>query len=78
MQKEIKTTGQLREVIAQAINDVANGTMTIDNATAIHKLARNISDSLYSETKIAMFSNQIGVDIHKMGDLPIGRSHDDS
>lgn len=74
MQKEIKTTGQLRELIAKAASDVANGKMDIESATALHKLARNISDSLYSETKIAMFSHNIGVDIPKMGDLPIGGS----
>ena len=38
----------------------------------LHKLAKNISESLYSETKIAMFSNEIGKTIPEMGDLPLG------
>ena len=38
----------------------------------LHKLAKNISESLYSETKIAMFSNEIGETIPAMGDLPLG------
>jgi hypothetical protein len=46
--------------------------LDIDRATALHKLAKNISDSLYSETKIAMFSNEIGKDIPEMGSLKIG------
>ena len=70
--KEIKTTGQLRAMLANAAKGVLNGDLDIDRATALHKLAKNISDSLYSETKIAMFSHEIGTAIPKMGDLPIG------
>jgi hypothetical protein len=46
--------------------------LDIDRATALHKLAKNISESLYSETKIAMFSHEIGKDIPAMGDLKLG------
>ena len=70
--KEIKTTGQLRELLANAVKGVLNGDLDIDKATALHKLAKNISESLYSETKIAMFSHEVGKDIPEMGDLPLG------
>ena len=53
---------------------VMNGDLDIDRATALHKLAKNISESLYSETKIAMFSHEVGNYIPKMGDLPLGGS----
>ena len=52
--KEIKTTGQLREVLAETIKYVMNGSIDIEKANSMHKLAKNISDSLYSETKIRM------------------------
>ncbi len=64
--KEIKTTGQLRAMLANAAKGVLNGDLDIDRATALHKLAKNISDSLYSETKIAMFSHEIGAAIPKI------------
>jgi len=51
-----------------------NGELDIESATALHKLAKNISESLYSETKIAIFSHEIGTFIPKMGDLPLGGS----
>jgi hypothetical protein len=72
--KELKTTGQLRTMLANAAKGVLNGDLDIERATALHKLAKNISESLYSETKIAMFSHEIGIDIPKMGDLPLGGS----
>jgi|TARA_R110000868_G_scaffold343156_1_gene604236 hypothetical protein len=72
--QEIKTTGQLRELLANAVKGVLNGDLDLDKATALHKLAKNISESLYSETKIAMFSHEVGKDIPEMGDLPLGGS----
>lgn len=72
--KELKTTGQLRMMLANAAKGVLNGDLDIDRAMALHKLAKNISESLYSETKIAIFSHEIGTDIPKMGDLSLGGS----
>lgn len=72
---QIKTTGELRVVLANAAKGVLNGDLDIERAVALHKLAQNISDSLYSETKIAMFSHEIGATIPKMGDLPLGGSN---
>ena len=74
MNGEIKTTGDLREMLANAARDVVQGKMDIDRATALHKLAKNISDSLYSETKIAMFRHEVEQPIEKFGDLKIGGS----
>jgi len=70
--KEIRTTGQLREMLANAAKGVLNGDLDIERATALHKLAKNISESLYSETKIAMFSHEIGKEIPEMGNLSLG------
>jgi len=70
--QEIKTTGQLRQLLANAAKNVLDGSLDIEKAITLHKLAKNISESLYSETKIAMFSNEIGKTIPAMGDLPLG------
>lgn len=70
--REIKTTGQLREMLVNAAKGVLNGDMDLDRAMAVHKLAKNISESLYSETKIAMFRNEVGKSIAEFGKLPLG------
>lgn len=72
MSKKIETTGQLRNMLANAAQGVLNGDLDIDRAVALHKIAKNISDSLYSETKIAMFAHEIGNDTTEMGALRIG------
>lgn len=59
-------------MLANAAKGVLNGDLDIDKATALHKLAKNITESLYSETKIAMFSHEVGKTAHAMGDLPLG------
>lgn len=70
--KQIQTTGQLREALANAAKGVLNGDLDIDRALALHKLAKNISESLYSETKIAMFAHETGRAIAELGGLKIG------
>ena len=73
---DVKTTGQLRTMLANAAKGVLNGDMKIENALALHKLAKNISESLYSETKIAMFRHEIGEEIEKFGELQLGDPSD--
>jgi hypothetical protein len=69
---EIRTTGQLRAMLVNAAKGVLNGDMELDRALALHKLAKNISESLYSETKIAMFRSEVGATIAEFGKLPLG------
>ena len=76
MKDELKTTGQLRMLLANAAKGVLNGNLEIQKAEAIHKLAKNISESLYSETKIAMFRNEVGQPIDKFGELALGDPND--
>lgn len=76
-EKEIKTTGQLREVLATAIKAVINGEMPVNDAITVHKLAKNISESLYSETKIAMFRSETGGAVEAFGELALGDPNDD-
>lgn len=72
MKNEIKTTGQLRTMLANAAKGVLNGDMDIARAEALHKLAKNISESLYSETKIAMFRHEVDQPMEKFGELYLG------
>jgi hypothetical protein len=69
---EIKNTGQLRIVLANAIKGVLNGDMKIEQAEAIHKLAKNVTESLYSETKINMFQHEVGRTVGQLGELALG------
>lgn len=74
--KEIKTTGQLRTLLANAAKSVAQGGMDIQRAEALHKLAKNITESLYSETKIAMFRHEVEQPSEEMGALQLGDPSD--
>jgi len=70
--KDVKTTGQLRTLLANSAKAVANGSMDIPRAEALHKIAKNITESLYSETKIAMFRHETDQTAEKFGELPLG------
>ena len=77
MKNEIKTTGQLRTMLANAAKGVLNGDMDIDRALALHKLSKNISESLYCETKIAIFRKEADQPMEKFGELLLGDPADD-
>lgn len=68
---KIKTTGDLREFLASAINSVANGTMDTDKARNITKLAAQINESFYSEIKIAKVQIEMDKPTAELGTLPI-------
>lgn len=69
---ELKSTGQLRSLLANAARAVLDGSMEIEKATMLHKLSKNISDSLYSETKIAMYRRDAGMKPEQFGKMKIG------
>lgn len=76
MKNEIRTTGDLRTMLANCVKAVAQGSMDIERAQTVHKLAKNITESLYSETKIAMFRHEVAQPCERFGDLPIGAPSD--
>ena len=76
MKSEIKTTGDLRTLLANAAKSVAQGAMDIQRAEALHKLAKNITESLYSETKIAMFRHEVEQPCERFGELALGNPDD--
>lgn len=63
-------------MLANAAKGVMQGDLDIDKAMALHKLAKNISESLYSETKIAMFRHEVGQTMEKFGELALGDPND--
>ena len=73
---ELKTTGQLRTLLANAAKGVVRGDLEIDRAAALHKIAKNISDSLYSETKIAMFRREVDLPLENFGEMLLGDPND--
>lgn len=74
---ELKSTGQLRSLLANAARCVLDGTLEIEKATMLHKLSKNISDSLYSETKIAMYRRDAGMKPEQFGKMKIGDPSED-
>ena len=71
---KITNTGQLRAFLCSAINGVANGTMAIDKASNITKLAAQINESLYSEVKVARTQKELGRESEKFGALSLEES----
>lgn len=69
---KIKTTGDLRDFLASAINSVANGIMDTDKARNVTKLAAQINESFYSEIKIAKVRLEMGEQSPNLGQLSIG------
>lgn len=68
----VRTTGQLRTLLANAALSVLNDSLEIEKAAMLHKLSKNISESLYSETKIAMFRKDSGLKPERFGQLSLG------
>jgi len=68
---KITTSGELREFLCSAINNVANGTFDIQKAREVTKLAAQVNESFYSEIKIAKFKSDTGKEANKLGSLPI-------
>jgi hypothetical protein len=69
----IKTTGELRQFLADSILAVKNGHMDADTARNVTKLAAQINESFYSEVKIAKTAKEMGKPSCDLGDLPINK-----
>lgn len=68
----IRTTGNLRSELAQLIEDVKAGSRSPEDANLIIKAAGRITDSLYSEAKIAQIAMTTGEQSTRLGQLHIG------
>lgn len=73
---QIKTTGQLRSFLADTMVKVAEGKISIEKASQIHKTAGQITESFYAEVKAQALAIALGrvADAPKMGDAWIDSS----
>ena len=71
MRGEIKTTGQLREFLVLAMEDVKAGMLDPDKASRITKLAGQVNESFYAEVKTARIRQGFGEEISKLGEMKI-------
>ena len=69
---KINTAGDLRSFLCSAINSVANGTMEINKAREITKLAGQVTESFYSEVKVARLEIDMEREVSKLGELSVG------
>ena len=70
---KITTVGELRDYLSQTIIAVGNGTIDVDKAKNITKLAAQINESFYSEIKVAKVMTELGNVADKMGRLQINK-----
>lgn len=49
----IRTSGDVRRTLAQTMNDIRTGTITVDKANAIASLAKELTASLQVEVNVA-------------------------
>jgi len=69
---KITNTGELREFLCSAINNVANGTFDVNKAKEVTKIAAQINESLYAEVKVAKTQIELGSAAAKFGSLNLG------
>ena len=70
---KMKTTGQLRQFLADALIAVKDGQMDTDKARNITKMAAQINESIYSEIKSTRVLSELGREVAEMGEMAIGQ-----
>jgi len=71
-EQKIKTTGELRDFIAQTMESVRTGGIALDKAAQITKLAGQLNESFYSEVKVYQAYITAGKVTTDLGKLRIG------
>lgn len=76
MANSIKTVGQLREFIVNMMLGVKDGTIKVQEASQIQKMAAQINESFYAEIKVAQIRRSLGDEakLSPTGDLPINKT----
>ena len=69
---KIENIGQLRQFLCSSINSVANGTLELNKAKEITKLASKVNEAYFAEVKVAKMQQEMGAEASKLGSLPIG------
>ena len=69
----VKTTGELREFLANIMIGVKNGHVKPDEAARITKLAAQINESFYAEIKVKRVLRDAEEQTAQFGKLAIGK-----
>lgn len=69
---QIQTAGQLREFLCMQLLGIKNGDVEINKASAITKMAEQITNSLYSEMKMKQLQLAAGENYAKIGSMALG------
>ncbi len=75
--KRLKTTGDMREFLADMMLGIKNGHIDIDKASRITKMAGQINESLYAETKVAQVRKAAGQEMGVLGSMPLNNTATD-
>lgn len=70
--KTVQTTGDLRDFLANMMVGVKNGTLDLDKASRITKLAGQINESFYAEVKVAKIRAEAGEAMPALGGMRVG------
>lgn len=76
MRGKIRTTGELRDFLAEMLLDVKNGDVDLDKASQITKLAGQINESFYAEIKVAKIRTEAGAAMADLGAMAVGADHE--
>ncbi len=71
MQKSIRTAGQLRAFLCDAMTDVREGRLAVDKASVIQKIAAQVNENMYAEAKVAKMRRDAGEVVQGLGELPL-------
>lgn len=70
--RSIRTTGELRLFLSELLCNVQNGTADLESARTMVKLAAQINESFYAETKVAQVTMEMKKVPSELGDLSLG------
>ena len=76
MATKINTTGKVRNFLADTLESIQNGTIEVEKAHAIVKMANQIHQSLQAEAKIMKIRADAGQAVGKLGHMEVGESSD--
>lgn len=71
--KAIKTTGELREFLADTMVGVKEGSIDTNKARSIARLAGQINDGFYAEVMSAKMRAEAGATIQELGAMALNR-----
>jgi hypothetical protein len=69
---EIKSAGDLRAFLVDAMMRVSEGKLSAEKAAIVVKAASQINESFYAEIKTRVLEKQLSGKAYSLGNLPVG------